>query len=83
VTNRQHDAEARARCPSLSFLPPTPSTHTTAMVKSIESLAEFREIIEKDSTAVIDFWATWCGPWYVPSLPSPAPSDTRRATQGE
>jgi len=31
-------------------------------VKVIESLPEFYQIINKDRPAVVDFWATWCGP---------------------
>ncbi|KLO20195.1 putative thioredoxin [Schizopora paradoxa] len=31
-------------------------------VVEIKSLEEFKEIINKDTPAVVDFWATWCGP---------------------
>lgn len=37
---------------------PSPGLSPAQMVKSIESFEQFKEIINSDSVAIIDFWAT-------------------------
>merc|ERR1712039_573604 len=40
----------------------TPQIPFKMVVKAITSLEEFNKIINGDKVAVIDMWATWCGP---------------------
>ncbi|GAA6009418.1 hypothetical protein JCM11491_003549 [Sporobolomyces phaffii] len=34
-------------------------------VTVIDSVETFKTATGGDKIAIIDFWATWCGPWYV------------------
>jgi len=37
-------------------------TMADSNVRAIESLEEFKEVINSNKTALIDFWAPWCAP---------------------